>query len=138
MGLLDGLMNQALGGLLNSSGPQAQSMMQMALQVLQQNGGVGGVVDMLQRAGYGQEAASWVGTGANQPIPAEAMQQALGSEQLGTLASRLGIAPGDAAGAMASMLPQVIDGLTPQGQIPDNHGDLVAQALSMLQRGRSA
>ena len=62
----------------------------------------------------------------------------LGSGQLGELATRLGISRGAAAGGLASMLPQIIDQLTPHGQIPDNHGDVVAQALSMLQKGRTA
>jgi uncharacterized protein YidB (DUF937 family) len=143
MGLLDGMLGNVLGGLLHGSGAQGQgqgpnAIVQMALQLLQENGGVSGVVNKLRQAGYGAQADSWVGTGANQPIPADALQQALGSGQLGNLASKLGLSHGDAAGGLASMLPQIIDQMTPHGQIPENHGDMLAQALSMLQKSRSA
>jgi uncharacterized protein YidB (DUF937 family) len=142
MGLLDGLLGSVLGGLQNQGGgTQGQgpnAIVQMALQLLQQNGGISGVVDKLRQSGYGAQADSWVGTGANQPIAPDALQDALGSGQLGELATRLGISRGAAAGGLASMLPQIIDQLTPYGQIPDNHNDMVAQALSMLQKGRTA
>ena len=32
------------------------------------------------------------------------------------------------------MLPQIIDRMTPHGEVPANHDDLVAQALAMLQK----
>jgi uncharacterized protein YidB (DUF937 family) len=96
------------------------------------------VIEKLRQTGYGAQADSWVSTGANQSIPAEALQQALGSGQLGAIASRLGVSHDEAAGSLASMLPQVINQLTPQGEVPANHDDLVAQALSMLQNRRLA
>ncbi len=139
MGLLDGMLGNALDGLLRSQGAQAQNpLVQMALQVLQQNGGITGVVEKLRSAGYGAQADSWVGTGANQPIPPAALQQALGSGTIGDIASRLGIGGGDAANGLASVLPGVIDKLTPQGSVPGNHADLVSKALAMLQQARSA
>jgi len=39
---------------------------------------------------------------------------------------------GDAAGGLAQMLPQLIDQFTPNGAVPDNQNDVVAQALAML------
>jgi uncharacterized protein YidB (DUF937 family) len=30
------------------------------------------------------------------------------------------------------MLPQLLDKFTPNGEIPDNHNDMVAQALALL------
>ncbi len=139
MGMFDGLLGSVLGSMQGGSGTQAQSpMMQMALQYLQQNGGVSGVVDKLRQAGYGAQADSWVRTGENLPISADALRQALGSGQLGDLASQLGISHGEAAGGLAAALPQIIDKLTPQGQVPDNHNDLVSEALAILQRSRSA
>jgi uncharacterized protein YidB (DUF937 family) len=139
MGMLDGLLGSVLGSMQGGSGTQAQSpIMQMALQYLQQNGGVNGVIDKLRQAGYGAQADSWVRTGENLPISADAVRQALGSGQLGDLASKLGISHGEAAGGLAAMLPQIIDKLTPQGAVPDNHNDLVSEALAVLQRCRSA
>src|SRR5262245_558350 len=38
-------------------------------------GGLGGLLDQFQRAGFGEQASSWVGRGANQPLPPDAMAQ---------------------------------------------------------------
>jgi uncharacterized protein YidB (DUF937 family) len=39
---------------------------------------------------------------------------------------------GEAAGGLASLLPQMVDRMTPQGQVPADHNDIVAQALELL------
>ena len=140
MGMLDGILGNVLGGMMSGGQAQGQQspLLQMALQMLQQNGGIAGVVDKFRQAGYGAQADSWVSTGQNQPIGSDALQQVLGSGALGDIASKLGIAPGAAAGGLASMLPQIIDQMTPQGQLPSGQDDPVAQALAMLQAKRSA
>jgi len=140
MGMLDGLMDSALGGLLGGGGGaagQQSPLLQMALQLLQQNGGIGGVVDKFRQAGYAQQADSWVAVGENQPIAADALQQVLGSGALGDIAAKLGVSSGAAAGGLASILPQIIDRMTPHGQLPDDQNDPVAQALAMLQKTRT-
>jgi len=147
MGLLDGLLGQVMGGMLGGGQMQmpgqsplpgqAQSpLLMMLLQLLQQNGGLQGVLGKLQQSGYGQQAQSWIGTGQNMPIDAGALSQIFGHGQLGQIAQQLGVSQEEAAGGLAQMLPQVVDQMTPQGQVPDNHSDLVNEALAMLQRGR--
>ena len=147
MGLLDGLLGQVMGGMLGGGQTQmpgqsplpgqAQSpLLMMLLQLLHQNGGLQGVLGKLQQSGYGQQAQSWIGTGQNMPIDAGALSQIFGHGQLGQIAQQLGVSQEEAAGGLAQMLPQVVDQMTPQGQVPDNHSDLVNEALAMLQRGR--
>jgi uncharacterized protein YidB (DUF937 family) len=139
MGMLESLLGSVMGGMAGGSSAQGQNpLIQIALQLLQQNGGIGGVVDKFHQAGYGAQADSWVSTGQNQPINGDALQQVLGSGTLRDVASQLGVAPNAAAGDLASMLPQLIDGMTPQGHLPDAQDDPVAQVLAMLQakRGR--
>ena len=129
MGLLDGL----LAGLMGSGTQQGQSpLAQMALQLIQQNGGLPGIISKFQQAGMGQHADSWVGTGANMPVTGDQLSQVLGSGALGQLAKQFGMSAGGANSGLAQMLPQIIDRMTPNGQVPDNHGDMVAQALSAL------
>jgi uncharacterized protein YidB (DUF937 family) len=136
MGLLDGLIGNALGGMMGAGGSgsgQAQSpLLQIALQLLQQNGGVSGVLDKFRQGGYADQADSWQGTGQNMPLSGNALQEVLGSGAIGQIAGQLGMSHGDTAGGLAQMLPQLIDQFTPNGEIPDNQNDLVAQALSML------
>jgi uncharacterized protein YidB (DUF937 family) len=137
MGLLDGMLGNVMGSLLGGGRAQQQSpLLQVALQLLQQHGGLEGLLGRFQQAGYTEEAQSWVSTGENRPIAADALQQVLGRGQLGDIARQLGMSSGDAAGGLASLLPQLIDGMTPQGEVPRNSSDLVEQALSMLQKGR--
>jgi uncharacterized protein YidB (DUF937 family) len=140
MGLLDSLLGQMMGGTMGGAQPtgaQAQNpLLQIVLQMLQQNGGLSGMLGKMQQAGYGQQAQSWIGTGQNMPIDAGALSQIFGQGELGQLAQQLGISHDEASGNLAQMLPNVVDEMTPGGQIPDNHSDLVNEALAILQRGR--
>ena len=116
-------------------GSQGQSpILQMALQVLQQNGGIEGLPDKFRQGGYADQAASWQGTGQNIPVSGNALQEVLGSGAIGQIAQQLGMSHGETAGGLAQMLPQLIDQFTPNGQVPDNQDDIVAQALSMLNK----
>jgi len=133
MGLLDGLLGGLMSGMAGGRGMQQQSpLLQIALQLMQQNGGLQGILGKFQQAGYGAHADSWASTGQNMPIQADALSKVLGQGQLGQIAQQLGMSQGDAAGGLASMLPQLIDEMTPHGQVPDDHNDMVAQALELL------
>ena len=139
MGLLDGLLGSMMGGGTSAQGAQGGSpMIQMALRILQQNGGIEGLLAKFQQGGMGQQAQSWIGTGQNMPISPDALSQIFGQGQLGQIAQQLGIPTDQAAGGLAQALPHVVDQMTPGGQIPEDHNDLVAQALAMLQKGRQA
>ena len=144
MGFLDGLLGQVMGGTMGGGQSPAQAqaqspLLQIALRMLQQNGGISGVLGKMQQAGYGQQAQSWIGTGQNMPIDAGALSQIFGHGQLGQLAQQVGLSPEQASSGLAQVLPQVMDQMTPQGEIPDNHSDLVQQALALLQqRGHGA
>ena len=149
MGLLDGLLERVMqggmGGSMSGSMPGGAGegmgttqggspLLNLALVVLQQNGGIEGLLGKLQQAGLGATGQSWIGTGANQPIDADALTRVLGHGQLGALAQSLGLHPQDAVGGLAKVLPEVVDHLTPGGQVPGNSTDMISQALSMLQR----
>jgi uncharacterized protein YidB (DUF937 family) len=132
MGMLDSL----LGGLMGGGGGTAQQgqspLMMMALQLIQQNGGLPGIISKLQNGGLAQQVGSWVGTGQNVPVSGSQLQEVLGSGSIGEIAQQLGMSHGDASSNLAQVLPQLIDHLTPHGQVPDDHGDTLAQALSAL------
>lgn len=148
MGMLDAILGGLIGGTTNRpmSGMEAGGMgmgaqganplLQIALQLLQQNGGLQGVLGKFQQAGYGQQAQSWVGTGTNMPIDPGALSQIFGQGQLGQIAAQLGMRQDEAAGQLAATLPDVVDRMTPEGAIPEGHDDLVNQVLARLQQGR--
>ena len=56
----------------------------------------------------------------------------LGSGQIGEIAQQLGLTQGEAGSGLAQVLPQLIDKLTPTGQISADHSDMLKQALAML------
>ena len=87
-----------------------------------------------QQAGYGDQAQSWVGTGQNQPIDPGALSQIFGQGQLGQIAAQLGMSRDEAAGQLAQTLPNVVDGMTPTGELPAGHDDLVNQVLAALEQ----
>lgn len=142
MGLLDGLLGSVLSGAMGggAQGMGAQGMgqqgvnplLQMAMQMLQQHGGIGGLLQQFQQAGYGDHAQSWVGTGQNMPIDASVLEKVLGQGQLGQMAQQMGMSHQEAAGGLASMLPQLIDQMTPHGAVTDSSNDMVAQVLAQL------
>jgi uncharacterized protein YidB (DUF937 family) len=131
-----GASQSPLSALLNTlgSGNQAQSsnLLGAAMSMLQQNGGLTGVLDMFRQNGMARHANSWVNNGANMPISGDQVQQVFGDSSMASVASQLGQSPGQASSLMAQLLPELINHLTPQGQIPQDHEDIISSALGML------
>ncbi|HET9271963.1 MAG TPA: YidB family protein, partial [Vicinamibacterales bacterium] len=121
-----------LASLSGGNQSTGSGLLSAVMMLLQQNGGLGNVVSQFERSGLGTQAASWVGTGANQSISGDQVAQVFGSGAIGQIASQLGMDHGQASGAMAQLLPEVVNQLTPQGQITGDSGDMLSQALSML------
>ena len=73
-------------------------------------------------------------TGQNMPISADQLAQGLGSDKLGSLAQSLGMDQGDLSSKLSELLPNVVDKLTPGGQVPQGNelGDLLASVTKRL------
>ncbi|HTQ02037.1 MAG TPA: YidB family protein [Casimicrobiaceae bacterium] len=145
MGLLDGLLNEFMrgglqgaqpGSLPGAQGAGSNAVITAVLQLLEQNGGISGILAKMQQAGYGAQAQSWIGTGQNQPISPDVLSQIFGQGQLSQIAQQLGLSHQDAAGTVAQALPQVVDHMTPDGSIPADHDDLVSRTLQELTQRR--
>jgi uncharacterized protein YidB (DUF937 family) len=96
-------------------------------------GGLVGIKDMFNKAGLGQLADSWIGTGDNQPVSADQIKQAMGaSGQLGQLAQAAGVSEDEAAQHLTELLPEIVNKLTPQGSIPAGGGDIVGMLKNMM------
>lgn len=105
-----GGLEAALGGLLGG-GPQALN-------------GLDQVANQLRQAGLGAQVESWIGPGANQPVAPEALIQAFGRQPLEQLGQRTGTDGAGLAGLLATLLPVVINALTPQGRMPQSPAEL--------------
>jgi uncharacterized protein YidB (DUF937 family) len=84
--------------------------------------GLGGLVSMFQQKGLGDIVNSWIGGGPNQPVNGAQVADALGNDTIGQFAQKAGINMGDAAGALAGLLPALVNQMTPQGQVPEGNG----------------
>lgn len=107
-----------LGGLLGGGGGGQQS---------QAGGGAmaAGLAALLQQfsgAGYGQQAQSWVGRGQNQPIDPNALMQVFGRDKLAALAQQHNMPMDAMLSGLSEQLPQAVDEMTPDGQVPDADG----------------
>ena len=79
----------------------------------------------------GDMISSWISTGPNPPATAAHVTKALGPDTLSQFAAQAGIPQGEAGGLLASLLPSVIDQLTPQGKVPESN-DLESSLGSLL------
>src|SRR5271168_3264273 len=110
MGMFDGI----LGGVVGAE------MATVVNGLIEKHGGVQGIVAQLEQQGLGGTVRSWVGTGANQPISADQIHQAFGSDAVKQMAAKVGISHEDLAAKLSQILPQAIDKLTPGGVAPKN------------------
>ena len=132
MGLFDSIAGQVLGSLGNAGDGKHAGMIDAIGGLLNspQVGGIGGLVKAFEQNGLGSTVASWIGTGANLPISAEQLQSVLGNSQVAAIAQKLGLSPEVVSGHLAEYLPQIIDKLTPHGNVPDNNA--LSSLLGML------
>ena len=134
MGMLDSILG-AVAGKAESTGGAA-ALVGIVGGLLQQNGGLQGLANKFAQSGAAGAFSSWVGMGENQPISGNQLQNALGSEQVKALASKMGIDPAMASNLLAEYLPKVVDKLTPQGKVDPNANhqqDLASLIPALLQ-----
>ena len=120
MGLLD-----QIGGMLGGHGQASgqseganKGLLQQVIGMLGAPGALSNLTNSFQSAGLGNVVQSWIGKGQNLPISGEQVKQALGSGTVADLGARAGMNESDASNALAGMLPQVVDKLTPDGKLP--------------------
>ena len=141
MGLFDSIL-AAASGQTGATG-EANPLMGIISGLLAQSGGLQGLASKFSQSGQGNAFQSWVGMGENQPVSSGQIQNALGSEQVSAIASRLGVDPAVASNFLAEYLPKVVDKLTPAGKIDpnaDHQQGLAAMLPSLLQslRGQAS
>jgi uncharacterized protein YidB (DUF937 family) len=111
-----------LGGLMGRKAPKSGNpLMDALLPMLLKGGaigGIGGLIGKFTKAGLGTKANSWVGTGENEGLHADDVEQALGSEQLDDIARQAGVSRDEAKGGLASMIPGLVDKMSPGGSLP--------------------
>jgi uncharacterized protein YidB (DUF937 family) len=97
-----------------------------------QVGGIAGLQSMFQQGGLGNIVSSWIGSGQNLPVSASQLQNVLHGGALQQAAQQAGMDPSQLTGMMSSLLPHLVDKLSPNGQVPD------ASALQKMLQGLGA
>ena len=129
MGLLDSILgggggSSALGSIasLAAKNPQAVAALISLLSSKDSSvgdaGGLASVVSAFQNKGLGDMVSSWISTGPNPAVSANQVTDVLGPAILKQFAQKAGVPQGEAGGLLASLLPAVIDHLTPEGKVP--------------------
>jgi len=106
-GGLSDVLKGGLGGLL--AGGAAGTVL---------SGGLGDLLNQLQQKGHGDAANSWVSNGPNKQISPGDLANALGADQIDSLASQSGMSRDDLLQGLSRYLPDAINHLTPDGRLP--------------------
>ncbi|MCC8364889.1 DUF937 domain-containing protein [Xenorhabdus sp. PB61.4] len=94
-------------------------------------GGISGLVEQFSRQGLDGTIHSWIGTGENTPIHADQVSSIFGPSTIQTLAEKMGIDPSEASSLISQHLPNLIDKVTPNGEVPENL-DLKSVGMNLL------
>lgn len=127
-----GLFDSVAGAVLGKLGGEEGSMAQAAIDLFNQNGGVEGIVEKFKQGGLAEEAASWVGTGENLTVTPDQVASVLGDGEIANLAAKFGLTPDFISNKIAEHLPNIVDKLTPNGQVDGESGNVMNAVLSML------
>jgi uncharacterized protein YidB (DUF937 family) len=130
------LLDQVVGALAGGESGSGSNLLQAVLQLVNnpRTGGLEGLIRSFQQGGLGDIVNSWVANGENLPVSGEQIKGVLGGSVLQDLAAQLGVSPQQASGSLADVLPQLIDRMTPNGEVPQG-GDLLGQGLDLLKKG---
>lgn len=109
-------------------------LLPLAMRWVQKNGGMGAVLDRFRQQGFGRQAQSWVASGDNDGIDEKAVEQVVGQSELQQMAQRLGVPEHEVAQAFAEIMPEMVDQLTPQGQLPREADDVLDEGRQELEK----
>jgi uncharacterized protein YidB (DUF937 family) len=100
-----------------------------------QVGGLAGLQSMFQQGGLGNIISSWIGSGQNLPVSSSQLQNVLHGGALQQAAQQAGMDTSQLTNMMSTLLPHLIDKVSPNGQLPDASG--LQQMLKGLAAGQS-
>ena len=121
-----------LPGLSGGDPAQAAGVMGTMMELLQQKGGLGGLLDTFRASGLGAQADSWASPGPNEPVSGDQMEQALGSPIVAMIAEKLGLSPEQAKATLAQVVPAVTSRMAAEERLTGEPQDALAKALGML------
>jgi len=122
----------AVQGYAGGDPAKAAAVMGTMMDLLQQKGGLGGLLEAFRQSGLGAQADSWAAEGPNQPISGEQVQQAFGQPIVDVIAAKLGLTPDQARSTLAQLVPAVASRMAAHERTTGERPDDLARALAML------
>jgi uncharacterized protein YidB (DUF937 family) len=114
---LSSLMAQ-FAGAAGATGQDPMAAVSGVQQLIDDHGGVDGLLQKLRAGGLGDVVDSWVSTGESRPVDPQQLGAALGPDTVSNLSAKTGISIQSLLPLLAMVLPMVINHLTPTGQAP--------------------
>lgn len=131
MGFLDGLAGEVLGSMLGGKSDN-NLLGQIAMEMINKNGGLGGILEKFNQAGLGDLAASWIGQGSNQSLTEDQVSNVFGNDMIAEMASKFGVDSSLLTSQIAQYLPELVNQATPAGIVNDKSEDLLGNVLGMF------
>jgi uncharacterized protein YidB (DUF937 family) len=116
------ILDQVTGALGGGKGGGIQgALLQQLVSYLSRPGALNALTQSFQQNGLGNVMQSWIGTSQNLPISTDQVRRVLGDNTVSEMATKAGMAEPEAAEGLASLLPQVIDKVSPDGREPSSN-----------------
>ncbi|TNV12505.1 DUF937 domain-containing protein [Buttiauxella sp. B2] len=122
MSLLD-----QMAGMLGGKMGQYQTI----LTWINQQGGIDGLLDKFRKGGLSTIVESWLSSGASMPVSAAQIESVLGTPAIAELAGMLGLDTLKTSSLISKYLPEIVDGLSPEGKV-DGQQDLLTAGMNLL------
>jgi uncharacterized protein YidB (DUF937 family) len=111
------------GGGGAGGGSNLVQMVLPALMGLLAGGGLQKLLGGLQAKGLTSQVDSWTSTDQpNQKVSAADIKDVMGQDEIDQVAQKAGVSSDQAADAISQVLPQLVDGASPNGKLPDQDG----------------
>ena len=91
--------------------------------------GLDAVLEKFRASGFAEKVESWISRGKNASLSTDEVKSALG-DLLDGFAAKAGVAKEQAADGIAKSFPELVDKLTPDGEVPS--ADKVKSELTSL------
>lgn len=114
MNIFDSLTKNVLGGLM---GGQQDKMNDALGGILNDVGGLQGLLAKAKGMGLENAVGSWISTGENETVSPDQIHNLLGADAVQNVAQKTGFSVQQVLPMLAQFMPMIIDHLTPKGQI---------------------
>lgn len=121
-------------GLAGGDPAQAAGVLGTMMELLQQKGGLGGLLDTFRASGLGAQADSWAGPGPNEPVSGDQVEQALGGPIIDLIAQKLGLSPDQAKATLSQLVPAIASRMAAEERATGQPQDELSKALGMLKK----